>query len=98
MNELKEQKVGWSNQTKCILAIGGAVLYVVCPLDGDFIPFLGWVDDAGVVALCVKYVSGLMAQKQEAVNNIRGKKPAATIKVVRPVEDEIVDVEFEKAS
>ena len=38
-----------------IIAIIAAVLYFVSPIDGlpDFIPFLGYVDDAGVLALCL---------------------------------------------
>ena len=31
----------------------GAV-YVICPLDLDFIPIVGWIDDAIVAYLCVK--------------------------------------------
>lgn len=33
------------------------VAYVVCPLDGDFIPFLGWIDDAVVVWLTYRSVT-----------------------------------------
>ena len=29
----------------------GCVVYVICPLDFDFIPFLGWIDDAFVIYL-----------------------------------------------
>jgi len=97
-----------SNGVKCALAIGGTILYVLCPLDGDFIPVIGWLDDIGVVGLCVKYVTGLMTQKQAAVQELRGKKPTA-IAVIEPKErilpssifledDEVIDAEFEVRS
>jgi hypothetical protein len=28
-----------------------AVLYIVCPLDFDFIPLIGWIDDVFVISL-----------------------------------------------
>jgi uncharacterized membrane protein YkvA (DUF1232 family) len=34
-----------------------AIVYVICPLDFDFIPFIGWIDDAAIVALVYKFVS-----------------------------------------
>ena len=41
-----------------IAAIVGALAYVLCPLDliPDFIPGIGYIDDAGVLALCIKLV------------------------------------------
>jgi len=43
---------------KSIAAIAGALLYVLNPLDviPDFILAFGFLDDAGVVALCLKMV------------------------------------------
>ncbi len=43
---------------KSIAAIAGALLYVLNPLDliPDVILFIGLLDDAGVVALCLKLV------------------------------------------
>lgn len=43
---------------KSIAAIAGALLYVLNPIDllPDFIFMLGFLDDAGVVALCLKLV------------------------------------------
>lgn len=40
-----------------IAAIIGTLLYVLSPFDiiGDFIPFLGLLDDAFAVALCIKF-------------------------------------------
>ena len=37
-------------------AIGGALLYFISPIDliPDFIPILGFTDDAAVLALCLK--------------------------------------------
>ena len=44
---------------KTITAVAGALLYVLNPLDliPDFIPVLGMVDDASVLALCLKLVN-----------------------------------------
>jgi uncharacterized membrane protein YkvA (DUF1232 family) len=29
-------------------------IYVICPLDFDFIPVVGWIDDAIVAYLCIR--------------------------------------------
>jgi uncharacterized membrane protein YkvA (DUF1232 family) len=34
--------------TKSLMVVGAA-LYVICPLDFDFIPVFGWIDDAIVI-------------------------------------------------
>ncbi|MCM4159830.1 DUF1232 domain-containing protein [Antarcticibacterium flavum] len=41
-----------------ISSIGGALLYVLSPIDliPDFIPVIGYLDDAAVIAALVKYV------------------------------------------
>ncbi|MBA3987174.1 MAG: DUF1232 domain-containing protein [Flavobacteriales bacterium] len=41
-----------------ISAIGAALLYVISPIDliPDFIPFVGYLDDATVLALCLNLV------------------------------------------
>lgn len=43
---------------KVISSIGGALLYVLSPIDliPDFLPFVGYVDDAAVLAACLRYV------------------------------------------
>lgn len=42
-----------------ISAIGGALLYVISPIDliPDFIPFVGYIDDAAVIAFCINRIS-----------------------------------------
>ena len=41
-----------------IIAIAGSLLYVLAPLDvvPDFIPLAGYLDDAGIISLCIKFV------------------------------------------
>lgn len=41
-----------------IAAIGAAFLYVLSPIDliPDFIPFAGYIDDATIISICLKYV------------------------------------------
>ncbi|PNW26941.1 DUF1232 domain-containing protein [Formosa algae] len=41
-----------------IAAVGSALLYVLSPIDTipDIIPIVGYVDDAAVMALCLKFV------------------------------------------
>jgi len=41
-----------------IVAIASSLLYVLSPVDiiPDFIPFVGYLDDAGVIGLCLKFV------------------------------------------
>lgn len=43
---------------KSVAAIAAAILYFVSPIDviPDFIPVIGYVDDAAVIALCMKMV------------------------------------------
>ena len=41
-----------------VAAIGGALLYVLSPIDliPDFIPIIGYLDDAAVVAFCLNLI------------------------------------------
>jgi uncharacterized membrane protein YkvA (DUF1232 family) len=50
----KYRAVPWAT----IAAMGGTLLYVISPVDliPDFIPILGYVDDAAVFAACMKMV------------------------------------------
>ena len=43
---------------KIIASIGGTLLYVLSPIDliPDFIPIVGYLDDAAVVAFCLNFV------------------------------------------
>lgn len=31
-----------------------ALIYFLCPLDFDFVPVLGWIDDVAVSILCIR--------------------------------------------
>jgi uncharacterized membrane protein YkvA (DUF1232 family) len=42
--------------TNILIAIG-ALVYVVCPFDFDFVPVLGWVDDAVVAYMAWRHIS-----------------------------------------
>jgi uncharacterized membrane protein YkvA (DUF1232 family) len=50
----KRYKVPW----KFIAAIVAALLYVINPLDviPDYIPLVGYLDDAFIVVLCIKFI------------------------------------------
>jgi len=48
---------------KTIAWVAGALLYVICPFDFDFIPVVGWIDDAFVVWLAAKKVRAEFAGK-----------------------------------
>ncbi len=48
------KKVPWN----IIASIGGALLYVLAPVDliPDFIPGIGYIDDAAVLSICLRLV------------------------------------------
>jgi hypothetical protein len=48
---------GFTMQQKIGLTVAG-VVYVICPLDFDFIPLLGWVDDGMVIYLMKQLWAG----------------------------------------
>lgn len=63
------RKIPWSS----IVAIIATLLYVLNPFDiiPDFIPVFGLMDDAAVVALCLKIIDGdLQAYKKWKFDNV----------------------------
>lgn len=63
------RKIPWSS----IVAIIATLLYVLSPFDiiPDFIPVFGLMDDAAVVALCLKIIDGdLQAYKKWKFDNV----------------------------
>lgn len=52
---------------RTIAAIVGALAYLLCPIDAipDFIPVIGLLDDAAVIALCLKLVRGDLSDYRE---------------------------------
>ena len=54
---------------KKLMAIAGALLYTVSPIDilPDIIPIIGWLDDVGVWVFLVKYLN--KAQEVAASRN-----------------------------
>jgi len=71
-----------------IAAITAAVLYFINPLDlvPDFVPILGYVDDAAIIGLALKFIGG-------DLNKYRHwrKKQAEVL----TLKDEIIDADFE---
>ncbi|WP_372589477.1 DUF1232 domain-containing protein [Fervidobacterium pennivorans subsp. shakshaketiis] len=53
--------------TGTILAILGAVIYFVTPIDAiaDFIPVLGWMDDAAVFTLVINQIRAELDRYKE---------------------------------
>jgi len=61
-----------------ISSIGAALIYVISPLDllPDFIPFIGYLDDATVLALCLNLVhKDIMIYKNWKENKLSNPAP-----------------------
>lgn len=54
-----------------ISSVGAAFLYVLSPIDfiPDFIPFIGFIDDASVMAFCIKLIRKDVAKYREWKQN-----------------------------
>ena len=52
---LRDPKTGWGAK----LALLGAIAYIVMPVDliADFIPLIGWLDDAGVASAALAWAA-----------------------------------------
>jgi len=50
------------------------LIYVIMPFDFDFIPLVGWIDDAALVAIFYKFVGGEIKKYEDwRKNNIEAK-------------------------
>lgn len=70
--ELPHPQTGVSGPTfdgKDFLILIGAILWVVCPFDGDFLPVLGWIDDAGVIGFAITHFYNKFWSKKELPSN-----------------------------
>jgi uncharacterized membrane protein YkvA (DUF1232 family) len=100
---LIERRKVMSELTKSVLIVIATVLYVICPLDGDFIPVLGWLDDIVVIWLCIDYFRGKERSRKEAVEHYRAGKQTRLVKSVPArrhgstpgAVSDVIDVEFE---
>ncbi|MBR5016195.1 MAG: DUF1232 domain-containing protein [Spirochaetia bacterium] len=56
---------------RTIAAIVGALVYLLCPADmiPDFIPGIGYIDDAGVLAACIRMVKYDLDKYQDFINS-----------------------------
>jgi len=45
------------------LLVLACVAYVVCPLDFDFIPIIGWIDDAAVIVMTYQELRAMGRRK-----------------------------------
>lgn len=63
---------------RTIAAIVGALAYVLCPIDliPDFLPGIGYVDDAGVMAICLKLVQYDINRYSDWKESCNNKKAA----------------------
>jgi uncharacterized membrane protein YkvA (DUF1232 family) len=52
----------------------GAAIYVVCPVDLDFVPILGWVDDVAVSYLCIKQWNKAKKAEKSASQEKNGER------------------------
>lgn len=63
---------------RVVAALAGALLYVLSPLDAipDFLPAIGYVDDAAVFAFALKFASGDLEKYREWKKNHRTEEEA----------------------
>ena len=72
------------------LIVAGTVLYLLSPIDiaPDFIPVIGWIDDAAIATLLVAEVSQIFL---EFLNN---RKAPTAKETTEPSDVEVVSVEI----
>lgn len=51
-----------------VIILGAALLYFLCPLDfiPDALPVIGWLDDIGLLALAITYISSAVQKGEES--------------------------------
>lgn len=69
-NMIEDRRFKTQSSTK--MTVGGALAYVVLPTDlvPDFIPMLGWVDDAMVLKLVMDSAKGEIKRYREFVSKV----------------------------
>ena len=84
-NTLRNPKYRW-------WLVLGSLLYLFSPFDiaPDFIPVIGLIDDAAIMALLVSEVSQLLIER---VKFRQGEKESNTGTTSEPVADNVVDVD-----
>jgi uncharacterized membrane protein YkvA (DUF1232 family) len=59
--------------------LAAAFLYVICPLDFDFVPAIGWVDDVFVAMTSIRKFSAGMQSRRAAGSGTIDVSPRAYV-------------------
>lgn len=71
-----------------------AALWVVCPLDGDIVPFLGWVDDGFALVLGAKHLLDMFKRDvSSAHTSMLGAIDRAKLRDAMPDDENVIDAD-----
>jgi uncharacterized membrane protein YkvA (DUF1232 family) len=90
------------NSKKHGLILLCAAAWIVCPIDGDFVPLLGWIDDGFAAVLGIKHfldmfkteVTGVHASMQGAIERAKQREALADDTVIDAGEGDVIEGEF----